>query len=355
MADAQLIRVGSPIPAYYGQSTASFTLNQTTDQIENIFTSIATTIITRLGFRYTLRTGTPPTYRISLQSVDLATGFPTGTILGGGSPASATFTPPASTAWDNTWQWITLDNPVAVTSGDLLAIVIGYASGAIDASNNGSFQNTFWTIISTNFPYTIQNDNGVRSKILTAMPSFGYGSATRAYGFPMRSQYGGTFNLNSNPDEFAIRFFMSPGIATSYQVAGVRAVLTAAAGQDFRVQLYSGTSVIQATIWDGDVSATTAGRPMEINFPPPLVNLSSGVEYRLGFRPSGAANMTAQGIIVQDPADWDAWPNGQNFFLSTRVDDGAWTDVPTTRLASDLILSGLSIPKRLRHRLGGYT
>ena len=46
-------------------------------------------------FLYGLRTGTPPTYRAALEAVG-TDGTPDGTALGGGSPASVTFTPALS-------------------------------------------------------------------------------------------------------------------------------------------------------------------------------------------------------------------------------------------------------------------
>src|SRR5262245_6559267 len=100
-------------------------LNQSTDTMEFIWDSYDNgLVISRLGFRYGTRTGTPPTYRISLQGVD-GSGLPDGTIKGGGSPASATFTPPADTSWNSTWQWINLSNTYTTANrGEKLATVI---------------------------------------------------------------------------------------------------------------------------------------------------------------------------------------------------------------------------------------
>src|SRR5438105_4685448 len=107
MADAKYLLINPGYQVGSSYVPTSFALDQTTDQIEYIFQAAEAITITRLGFRYGTRTGTPPTYQVSLQGVD-GTGVPDGTVKGGGSPASATFTPPADATWDATWRWVTL-------------------------------------------------------------------------------------------------------------------------------------------------------------------------------------------------------------------------------------------------------
>src|SRR3990167_2686468 len=113
MADARFARFLDPFPltsAAGGSISANNQgLTSSGHKLGQCFYPQLIDTITHLGFRYGLRTGTPPTYRVSLQALGGAA-KPTGTVLGGGSPASATFTPPADTTWDTTWQWVALTN-----------------------------------------------------------------------------------------------------------------------------------------------------------------------------------------------------------------------------------------------------
>jgi hypothetical protein len=123
-------------------SFTNFTINSsagTADIVVWCFQADTTDAITDLGFRYGARTGTPPTYRISLQGASTSGIGPDGTVLGGGSPASQTFTPPADTSINGLWQWKTLANSYTPTRGQFLCSVIEYSSGTIDGSNNSSF------------------------------------------------------------------------------------------------------------------------------------------------------------------------------------------------------------------------
>jgi len=76
-------------------------------------------------------TGACPTYRVSLQALD-SDGHPTGTVLGGGSPASANFsTADTSVAI----QEITLSNSYTPSVGDRFAVVIDWVSGTVGFSD----------------------------------------------------------------------------------------------------------------------------------------------------------------------------------------------------------------------------
>ena len=320
-------------------SLVNFVLNQTTDAIEWIFNVSGAITITKLGFRYGLRTGTPPTFKISLQGVGV-TGNPDGTIKGGGSPASATFTPPADTTWDGTWQWITLANPYTTTRGEFLAIVIAQSSGTINASNNSSFTTNNNNTPTQNFPYAIRNDAGTRTRQNT-MPVYGYSSSSLAYGNVIQGVWTTAINASTTPDEQALNFMFPGDSGQTYQVIGVRLTMTLPAGQSVKLILYDGTTVLQDVTFDTDLQyLATDISPFEIFFDEAtLSDLLFGSVYRLSLQPQAASGTYyISALTVASTNDLTAWAGSTNFYQSTRTDGGAWSDDTLTRPFVELII-----------------
>ncbi len=117
MADAKQMLLGAPAPVRTALSFSNFSLNQNTDQLEFVFQAPEAITITKLGYRYGVRTGTCPTYIHSLQGVG-TDGNPDGAVKGGGSPASKTFTPPADTTFNGLFKYNTLDNAYTCARGE---------------------------------------------------------------------------------------------------------------------------------------------------------------------------------------------------------------------------------------------
>lgn len=81
--------------------------------------------ITHVGFSVSNIGGTPPTYKVTLQSLD-ADGEPDGTEL-----ASGTITP-VSTGW----KWVALGSSYGASAGEMIAATLEYDSGTINSSND---------------------------------------------------------------------------------------------------------------------------------------------------------------------------------------------------------------------------
>jgi hypothetical protein len=311
-------------------SITNFALNGTTDALEFIFQATEAATITTVGFRYGARTGTPPTYRISLQGVAGATGYPDGTIKGGGSPASATFTPPASTAWDGLWQWITLSNSYTCTRGELLALVIDYSSGTCDVSNNSSFTRT---IVSpaTSMPHAIQNDAAVRTKTTVGTPIFGYASSSKSFGKILSTSLSTNFTNASTPDEYALRFIVPSTWCSTYTIGRVECHAVVVGGaRTAKLQLYDGTTVLQTYTLDGDISGS-AGFNVFVPTETTLATLTAGNVYRIGLQPQEASNWSWPSFTVLNNQDLGCHPGGIEWYQSTRTDVGAWSDTTITR------------------------
>jgi hypothetical protein len=351
VADALYTAFGSPYDWEGTPAFTSFTMNGATDQTEWVFAAendgSGNLTITKLGFRYGARVGTPPTFIISLQGVN-ASGDPDGTIKGGASPVSATFTPPASVAWNGTWQWVTLDNAYTAAPGELLAIVIAYSSGTIDGSNSSSFS-VYISNASSVFPYAINNDAGARTRMPVGnFAVYGYATASKAYGRPIQSV--GTVSLQSasSPAEAAMRFTLPAGWSSVYQVGGSRLIANCAAANTMTMKLYSGggaadTTVLQDVPIDTDAMGSASARPVRLPFDETtLSTLNFGDTYRLAVASGGAVNVTVSYIEVAAAADWDAWPGGQVCYWSQRDAGGNWTDTTTRKLLAEVILADMT-------------
>jgi hypothetical protein len=341
------INLVSPIPIAAGVPSFSvFALNGATDALEFAFQPPAGITITHLGFRYGVRTGTPPVYRISLQT--LVNGVPNGTVLGGGSPASATFTPPADTTWNSTWQWVALSNSY-VTTGIPLAMVIDYSSGTIDGSNTSSFTSVMSQgSVPSGMPYAIQNDATVRTNVAQSAV-FGYKTASSVHGLPIEAVTATTFSSNSTPDEYALRFVLPTTLGDTYTIRGIRyRGQPAAAGKTALVQLYDtdGSTVLQNVTIDSDNVRAVAESANEVLFDETTLSvLDCGSVYRIGIQSQEtASNWNLRTLDVDSNAELAAFPLGTVAYLSTRADAGSWTDFDNRLPVVELILADLVLP-----------
>lgn len=342
------IPMGMPFECSGAPNFSSYSLDATNTQVEWIFQADEPATITKLGFAMLSKTGTPPSYTISLQGVD-GSGNPDGTIKGGGSPVSHTFTPPNDTTWNNTWQWITLDNSYTCTNGEPLAIVIAYASGTINSSNKITVNHLHGASAALDLPYVIQNTTGSRTR-QSNPPVFGYASSTRAYGRPMKALTATNVNSGTSPNEFAIAFQLPTTLCTTYKVGAVRWLAGRPAGTSLQVQLYSGTTVLQSTAaLDSDLVLTAGSVHLgKVVFQDSsLTTLNAGTTYRIGFAPANTSNWSMQDMTVSAASDFDAYPGQQKFWKSTRTGAGSWSDDTTKRMFAEIILYDVAIPASL--------
>jgi hypothetical protein len=223
MADMYLQRLGMP-PQFLNVGTptaAAHTVDATNDGIGFVFHAPTTDAITHIGIRYGIRTGTPPAYVVGFEG--LSSGNPDGTFLGGGSPRSGTFTPPADTTWDNTWQWVSLDNSHSPSAlGEATCIALRYSSGTINGSNFSSFVNEVGNLVATSQnhnPYSLRLTAGSWAK-RTSMPAFGIRTASARYGYYYAAHY--TTTIASNGYRSTMKFRIPSSATNTYKLAGVR-------------------------------------------------------------------------------------------------------------------------------------
>ena len=318
----------------------------------------ATLTITTLLFRYGARTGTPPVYRISLQAIG-GDGFPDGTVLGGGSPASATFTPPADTTWNGTVQAITLDNSYAAAPGELIAIVIDYSSGTISGSHNSSFtvgSSGDWTdAVRPNFPYPSSYNGSAWAFISATNPYYGFRTATKSYGFPQLNI--ATTTLGTNGHRACLKYTHPASAGGPYQIAGFDFVgQTPASGANtwkFAMWNAAGTALVTGATLDSDYGCFpgNSGRLMRVWFTDAtLPTLLPGVPYYLGIERTNASCILNH-VTMASAQDIGTCGGDPGICLAT-WDGSSWTDTTTARPDVQPIFASQTFSARSRFQLG---
>ncbi|CAN5410932.1 hypothetical protein BH11PLA2_BH11PLA2_34690 [soil metagenome] len=305
--------------------------------------------ITAIGVNPQTKTGTQPTYRVSIQGV--SAGHADGTIKGGGSPCSQTFT--TTGFGTSTWNWVTLANSYAAAPGEVFCIVIDYSSGTIGASNNTAFYAGAASGFGYSLPCAIQNSAGTRTAI-TGLPLFGFQTASASYGYPFAAGGTTTWNSGSSPNEYAMSFTLPAGSVSTYTVRGMLASLNVlSTSAAFSLKLYSGTTVLQNTSFAaGSFGQVAAQKHFRLAFQDsPLATLQAGTQYRLSLVPD-ANNLVWRNITVDLAASWGGWPGGSQFGSSNR-NGGAWTDTATVRYVADLIVDDFTVPLLSRRGFTG--
>jgi len=347
-----------PLAGPYWGANAAFNahgtvLDLSTDKNAWIFQAEAGISIARLGVRLQAKTGTSPTYSINLQGVNVS-GLPDGTIKGGASPASATFT---VTSWTvGTFNWVTLSNAYTCTRGELLALVVEHSSGTIDGLNNitltasvnhteGNFQ----------FPKVTGSTGTWANHAATQRPIYGYGTSTRAYGWPLNNA--GTVTYNSGTvgaDEYAQRFVVPTWFCSTFTLRGIRVQSNFIPAQNMSFELSDATGLTYGTpleviSLDGDLGGTSPSNDVAVVMfdASSLPVLNAGTPYRISQRPEGTTSTNIYWVDVASAADWEAFPpfGDQSVFEENALDQaGSWTQVTTRRLLMDLIFDDITPP-----------
>jgi hypothetical protein len=327
----------------------TFALNSSTDAIEFIFYAEDAVVISKLGFQLQAITGTSPVYKISLQGVTTS-GRADGTIKGGGTPASKTFTPVGAP----TWMRVTLDNTYTCVRGELLAIVLEYSSGTIDGSNNITSRYRFANGKGNalQIPYAVTVDSGVGTKQNNGYPAFTYESTTQVYGYAMNS--GGAVNVNSgsSPDEYGTKFIYPAGWFDTHTIMGVRFWITPpnTVGATLRIRLYAsdGSTVLQTkTIEPVVTSAPTSAGWHEIFWDSATLDtLTAGSAFYITLAPQTATNWTFGEANFNQNADMLCWfPTLTYAVRVTRTNDTPpWVEDNTRFIPIEPIFADITEP-----------
>lgn len=345
MADALFASISDSGWLVASLSFTNTTIDSSGDKIGAVFLSETNAAITHVWFRYGLRTGTPPTFRIGLQGVTSG-GLPDGTYLGGGSPASATFTPPASTAWDGTGQWIALDNAYTPSYGQAFARVIEYASGTIDGSNNSSFTRGYSAgpQSGNGFPYSTVDTSGSWAKSGTGiLPVFGYRTSDKRFGTIFTGQYT-TLTAATNGHRSAMHFTLPAEWGDTFALAGIRVYgWVPAAGNSVKWAVWDASSELAAVTQDADHAYQSGATNMLSLYFTTRPTLSFGTKYYIGAEVASSVAVGVRGWQLQESDDRLAHGLGTNRGLAT-YNGSSWTDDDTVVPQVALILSDVTEP-----------
>jgi len=301
--------------------------------------------ITKVGWRSnTVTTGA--TIDVRLESLDAATGTPSGTLFGTNTNGSQVV---ASTD-DNTWFETTLTSAASVTLGETLGVVFAQPGTSFGSMRVATGAGARWQ-----FPYPLQYTSSWSKEIGYPIIAFGYDDGTWAipYGCVAWSnlENSSSFSSGSTPDTKGIRFQFPFGV----RVVGawLHGSLSSA---DCAVKLVEttynqagGTGILASASLDKDNTNSTFSWLQLIQFSP--VELSADTNYRLVLEPgAGGGSLTV--FYVSRTEILAACPGGSNFHLTTAKDptgDGSWTNYNNS---SDgfrvpfmgLIIDGIDIP-----------
>lgn len=338
----------------FNLNQSTFALDATTDAFGCVMQMPVATTITQCCWTNGFKTGTAPTYRCSLQSIG-TTGFNSGTILGGGSPASCTFAN-AAYAGDGAGQCCTLSNSYTNTRGEAFAVHVDYSTGTINGSNYIEYA---YGLVGadaaalTALPYSYLTTAGTPAKAGAGrFPVCYVKSASATFGYPGTDIEVTAYSSDSTPDEYALAFTVPADTCDTYTIKGVSCLIRRpAASKTLDVKLYTGKAQLQILDnWDGDWLSSTgsSGERSYVDFlftDSSLTALDCGSQYRIGFVPNETSSNFGLAVLdTQTAGELSALPGGTAFFLSTRTDAGAWTDVTDKRPFCDLIFGDETDP-----------
>lgn len=303
-----------------------------------VFVAETSSAVTHIGFRYGARVGTPCTMVATIETVDATTGSPSGTDAGGGSATAKTFTPPADTTWDGTWQEIALTNSVVLTVGTAYAITIRYSSGTPDSS---TFTRSMGERVSLRtYPYALTLAAASWTKV--AGPLFSYKTATSVYGYPAVSS--SATAVTTSGHRACMHFTMTSGVASSFIISRIDALIRpGSAAGSCKVGIWNNAGTeLQAETVDSDIVVALTNRVVEVTFNSPAT-LSVGTKYYIGVECVSSATVILYGTNLGSAADREPYPNGLNQGYSA-WDGASWTDTNTIMPHVDITLSDITAP-----------
>lgn len=268
---------------------------------------------------------TPADLLVSLQDIDLSTGSPDGVVDQFGVVPSASVVSQAWLTVGLTLDGTPTSSKRSVVRGDWFAVVIGFsgATGTIafkmsltgvawDFLENIQFFGSIWTRPTPTLPcYVLHYTDGVYA-------------TTRAAACAPSNITAVSPTVNTTPDEYAIRVQLPfTGLC-----AGAIVNLGFNSGA-YNVVLYApnGGTLMSVSGLKGSIVSVGVVFTQFTS----IVALLPGVPYRLAVVPTTTTAVKLTVYDVQNCGIHEAHPGGQDWYLSTRTNAGAWTDTTLQR------------------------
>lgn len=285
--------------------------------------------IDRIGFR-TRAVTTAQTLRLGLETVDMTTGFPTGTQFGGSAVGTQ-----ASPATDTFYE-VTLGTGATVAVDDLVAIVVQFdaTAGNLNICNYDLISGSDYSGI----PYTAEYVGTPAWAKKTSSPAHSVRYSDGVYaadGFaPFQVPTLLTYNSGSTPDEVG-NYFTLP---VPMRCVGAKIMTDWDGPTDVVLYASDGTTVLRSASLDPDTRKVTGGGDAYVYWAP--LELTAGTGYRITFKPTSTTNINVRQLPVMTAGMLNHLPGGTLWHRTSRTDAGAWTEDTTKRISMTTLIIG---------------
>ncbi len=322
-------------------TTGSFTINANGDKIAFIVKVPKTGTLDKFEFRTGAVTNTAGGVTVSFQDIDPATGLPDGT-----QDQFRTAVAVASTSWivpglitsDGTnggvKRSVTGDAFVccvieftSFTAGDVVTIITtaNYVAGTANALAYVGDASTGTYAKSSQAPNMALKYND------------GYVQLPQPYVYPQNAINSRTFNNGSTPDERALRF----QVPVALRLSGWRIRADLDGNADLVLYNAAG-SVVDSVSLDTDNRGAATGQDL-IGFWPTKPTLTPNSTYRVAVKPTSGTSLTLYSLSIDSSGLLAALWGGAQWYSSTRVDAGSWSDDQTEKYFIGLAFDGVDL------------
>lgn len=303
--------------AAQGPSQVANLLDASGEKFASVLQASKTGSIRKIGLDFgTVTTATDTQVRI--ETVDLATGFPSGTLWATDTEVTVLAAAITTGVWVMTGA-LTAD--AVVTKGDFFAVVV-----APSGTPNYNVTAPYITQQTQGFPYNAHYAAGAWGMLLTNVGfAIEYSDGTYAYipgSYPVQTITATNFNNTPNLVEVGLKF----RLPFAFSMAGIWAHAIFAG--DCEIVLYdsNGTSVLRTLAVDKDVKSSALPRaPSFLAFSESYVGLANTF-YRVVVKPTSATNVTLYTMLYDTNAIMGQLSGGSDFIYNHRVDAGAWAE-----------------------------
>ncbi len=327
-----LVTLPTPIfwgtPLWLTTSNEAVTLDATGEYTAWIMRAPKTGTIDRLHFRANTITADGDGLRCRIETVDAATGLPSGTLWSGSSEVTIATT--TASSWNRSGAGLA----AAVTKNDWIAVLL--MSPASGTTFNGNLNYGWRTagampVGGALFGYSVQaiptatKYGGTAQFVNSVILEYNDGTTPFLPGvFPYNTNTSRSFNSGSTPDERAALFTIPFGC----RVVGLEGYVDSDEATD--LVLYSGTTSLGSISLDKDIRMSTAIHH-QAGLLATAVELTKDASYRFSYKPTTTTNITIYEHAIDTAIGGTrlrecAFGSGQSVKMSTRSDAGSWSD-----------------------------
>jgi hypothetical protein len=265
---------------------------------------------------------------VRLETVDDATGDPSGNLYGGSAEQIFEITALGT-------QEVILSTPAAATQGDKIAIVLEYVADEFTGRINHYGQSYH---IVLQLPYADVYTGSWTKKYYDPQLSFGYDDGTYPFtGCNVIKQFGTTgFNTGTSPDKNALRFKV-PFVC---KIQGIQAYMDCDGNFDVNLYNTDESQVLATASFDKDIRAYTNYSTLILLFSDEIT-LAKDTFYTISVEPTSETSVYLQWWSTDNNKWLQTLPMGRNWYWRSKTGADPWTDDTLKRPMIGLIISAL--------------